>query len=233
MMRRDRILLAVVAVVATLGAFWFVALAPKREELRTVDTQIAAAQQELTDAAQRTEALEAARRSYGADATAVAVLGKAVPADDQIAALLFQLDAAAGQSHVKLKSMTPSSAPAVGGAAPAAAAQPGVTEISLQLSFEGRFPDLRHFLERIHGYTRVRGESVRVRGRLLNVKAVQLSTGSASGGIEATVGATAYVEAPVAPATAPAAGAATPAGEPAAGAPAAPPTQVAAIGAGG
>ena len=170
--------------------------------------------------------MRAAQRSYGEDAAAVATLGKALPTDDQTASLLYQLDAAAGRSHVVLKSIAPS-----GATTAATATLPvGVTEVSLALTFAGRFADLQRFLARVRDATSVHGDAVRVRGRLLAVKTLQMTTDTAHPGrVEANLEAAAYL-ATAAPPAAPAASGAPPVSSTAS---AAPPTQAAMIGAGG
>src|SRR6185312_11464918 len=52
MSRRDTYIVTVVAVLGVLGAFWFLALSPKREKLSAVDKDVAEAQQTLDQAKQ-------------------------------------------------------------------------------------------------------------------------------------------------------------------------------------
>jgi len=229
---RDRILAIVVAMAAVLGGAWFGLLAPKRAESAKVADQIVAAEGELAAADQLTAQALAAQKSYAQDAAAVARLGQAVPADEQTASLLYQLDSAAGNSKVKLESISPTTT-AVPGAAAAGAPglPPGVTELSLALSFSGRFADLQRFLRRAHSNTSVNGEAIRVQGRLLSIKSVQLTPRDDDNGrVSATVQAVAYVATPAAPAAAPT----TPGSPPPPTASSGPPaTQPAMIGAGG
>jgi hypothetical protein len=214
-----------------IGGAWFGLVGPKRAESRDVAAQIDAARSELATATEQTRAAEAAQDNFGEDTAAVATLGKAVPDDDQTASLLYQLDAAAGDSRVELTSITPSVGAAEGAATAVNPALPaGVTEVSLSLSFSGRFADLQRFLRRAHGSTSVRGDDVRVRGRLLSIRDVQL-TPVAGGRVTATVQAAAYMAAPEAASAAPA-GEQPPAPDESTAA-TAPPTQPAMIGAGG
>ena len=85
MTRRNSILLVAVAAVALVGAYWMLALAPKREEAAAVDKQIAAKQATLAQAEAEVASYEAARTNYRANYSMVARLGKAVPADDDVA----------------------------------------------------------------------------------------------------------------------------------------------------
>jgi Tfp pilus assembly protein PilO len=226
MTARDRILVAVMGVAVVLGGFWFMALGPKRAESSKIRTEVTAVRAQLAEATSRTAQAEEAQRSYGADSAAVAKLGKAVPADEQTDALLYQLDAAAGRSHVQLKSISPSVVdPSVAGVSTLPA---GVTELSLSLSFEGRFADLQRFLRRVQSAATVEGDAIRVRGRLLTIKGVTLTPDPQTGRVQAVVTAAAYAAAPAAPPATSAAPAAPPAT-----ASTAAPTQPAMIGAPG
>ncbi len=105
MTRRDRIALTVVVAVAALAAYWFLLLAPKRDEAAAVQGQLTQQQQRLQTAQSDLSASQAARASYAANYTAVAQLGKAVPADDDVPSLVYQLDSTAGSSSVNFQSI--------------------------------------------------------------------------------------------------------------------------------
>ncbi|MCW2966391.1 MAG: hypothetical protein JWM71_163 [Solirubrobacteraceae bacterium] len=237
---RDRLIVAVLGMLAVVAAAWFLAVAPKRQQADNLAKQVAAAQRQRDDVSRQAQGAAAARHSYDTDAAALATLGEALPTDDQTASLLYQLDAAAGRSRVQLKSITPSSGTAAAPATPAVTTTSlpaGVAEVPVSLTFEGRYADFERFLRKVRSYTDVRGKRIAVRGRLLNVKSVQLTVlPSKAGQISATVDASVYVVSATAPSTAtagtpaPGTSASTPA--PASGSPV-PPTTPAAIGAGG
>jgi hypothetical protein len=125
---RDRIALTVVVVMALLGAYWFLLLGPKRGEASQLKRQVEQQETRLQTARQTVAAAQQARTSYPANYAAVARLGKAVPADDDIPSLLYQLDKTAkgnGADFRLIKLLGGSSgAPAPVAAAPAAG-QPG------------------------------------------------------------------------------------------------------------
>jgi type II secretory pathway pseudopilin PulG len=128
---RDRTVLIVVGLLAVLGGFWFLAIGPKRKEAADVSTQVTAAQTRL-DAAQASAAsAQAARKRYNDDYATVARLGKAVPVDDDMPSLVYQLESTAHANHVDFRSIkltstgTPASAPT--GAAAAVASATGNT----------------------------------------------------------------------------------------------------------
>ena len=121
MTARDRLILMVLAVVGLLAGFWFLALAPKREEAKSLSQQIATEQQRL-DAARTTAATaRQAKERYDSDYAVVAQLGKAVPTDDGVPSLISQLQAAAKGSKVDFVSVN------VGGGDSAAAATSATT----------------------------------------------------------------------------------------------------------
>ena len=130
MTSRDRIVVLIVAAVALLGAFWFLALSPKRKDATDLGAKISEAQQRLDTARQSVQTATAARKRYDIDYAAIARLGKAVPADDDVASLVYQLNHASQDSHIDFRSIklassgasTPAAAPAVAQAAAVASA---------------------------------------------------------------------------------------------------------------
>ena len=105
MTARDRSVLIVVAMLGVLGAFWFLAISPKRKEASDVAAEVAAAQTRF-DAAQASAAsADAARKQYSTDYATVARLGKAVPVDDDMPSLVYQLSHTAKVNHVDFRSI--------------------------------------------------------------------------------------------------------------------------------
>ena len=127
---RDRIALTVVVSVALVVSFWFLLLGPKRGEASRLGRQVAQQETRLQTARQTVAAAQQARASYPANYAAVARLGKAVPADDDIPSLLYQLDSTAKANGadfrlVKLVGGAPGAAPAAAPAGGQPAQQPG------------------------------------------------------------------------------------------------------------
>jgi Tfp pilus assembly protein PilO len=220
MTSRDRTLLLVIAAVALLGGFWFLALKPKRSEAAALTTQITAQQQRLQTAQQTVAQGLKAKADYPRDYAAVAQLGAAVPADDDLPSLLYQLDAASHDAHVGFDSLVraaaagtgasgSATAPASGsgtaatGAAGAtsAALPPGATvgtaglaTLPFTLQFTGSYFDLQRFVGDVQGFVRANGDRVSVRGRLLTVDGISLVPGAKDlSKITAKVVATAYL----------------------------------------
>jgi hypothetical protein len=127
---RDRTVALVVAAVALLGAFWFLALSPKRKDASDLGAKITEAQQRLDTARQSVATATAAQKRYDVDYAVIAKLGKAVPADDDVASLVYQLNHVSQDAHIDFRSIklnssgatAPPPAPAVAQAAAVASA---------------------------------------------------------------------------------------------------------------
>ena len=213
-MTRDRIAISVVAAAVVLAGFWFAILAPKRDDVHRADAALAT-QRDRLDRAQATAAnARAARASYNADYSAVVMLGKAVPAEDELPSLLYQIDGSARGANVDFSSITSGTGGAAAGAAgsptptPATPTTTGAgsatapTPVPLSFVFSGSFADMEHMLAQVHDFVRPSGSGVDVSGRLMSVDDISLQP--ASGGlarVQATVSASAYtMPAPTTPA---------------------------------
>jgi hypothetical protein len=227
--RTNKILIAAVAAVAVLAAYWFLVLSPKRAELTKLDGDIASKEQELSTAQSTLATYRKAKDGYASNYTTVVRLGKAVPQDDDTRSLLVQLDDAAGRSGVDFRTME------VGDGSTAAAAKPtaagatapppgavvgtaGFNVMPLKFSFRGSFFNMSQFFSRLEHFVTVRNERIRVTGRLMRVESITLKpdqTGFPR--LRAEIGASTYLI----PATEGLTAGATPAG-PKSGTPAAP-----------
>jgi type II secretory pathway pseudopilin PulG len=102
---RDRTVLIVVGILALLGGFWFLAIGPKRKEATDVSAQVSSAQSRLDTAQASAASAESARKQYSTDYATVARLGKAVPVDDDMPSLVYQLSHTAKVNHVDFRSI--------------------------------------------------------------------------------------------------------------------------------
>lgn len=114
MRARDRMVLAVAGGLMVLAAFWFLALAPKREDAAALVEAIAQAEKRRDAATTSAAMADQARAGYSRDYATVARLGKAVPIDDDVASLLYQLEITARAHDVDFRGvqLTPAAAPA-------------------------------------------------------------------------------------------------------------------------
>lgn len=227
---RDRTVVVVLAVAAVLAAVWFGVVSPRRAELGQLRQQDSQARTLRDTAVSQAAAGLAAKKTYAKNLAALAELGKAVPATDDTASLLYQLQDAAGHAKVTLTAVTPggaapgvtpaapapvtpapataapatgaTAAPATGAAAPAAAtAAPGAQAVPISLTFQGSYVDLQAFLRRIERFATLRHEAIAVRGRLVAVNSIDLTTQPGARLVSAIISATAYTAAAPSPAT--------------------------------
>jgi hypothetical protein len=215
--RTNKILLAVVATVGALSAFYFLALAPKREEIAKLDSDIAAKTAELKQARLTLADYEKAKGSYKRNYATLARLGKAVPADDDVRSLLVQLETAADRTGVDFEKIelgtglgagTPTTTPSsttekpTSELAPAPGAVPvagGVlSAMPFNFTFTGGFFDLSSFFSKLEHFVTVKNKRLDATGRLLRLESVAI-TPAATGfpAMQAQIGAATYIVPPV------------------------------------
>ncbi len=122
MTRRDRTVIIVVLALALIAGYWFLLLAPKRKEAADLQQQVSQTAQRYQTAQSSIASGLAARREYASNYGAVARLGEAVPTDDNVPSLVYQLDSAARAANVDFRSVKLVQASGVAAAAPAAPA---------------------------------------------------------------------------------------------------------------
>lgn len=110
----DRAILAVLAVVGVVAAFWFLMLSPKRAELSELDREVAALEASVAEQEQLAVLAERAKDDYRRNYQRLIVLGKAVPGDDDAASLMVQTSSLAREAQIDFRTLTL----ADGGAAP-------------------------------------------------------------------------------------------------------------------
>jgi hypothetical protein len=212
---RDRLVVAVLALVALCVGGWFLLLSPQHDEASGLGNQIATLRQQRASALADIAAGLQARHSYAHDYATVARLGAAVPDDDSVASLLVQIQQSASASRIDFRSLkigqasaasvAPPSVPVAGGAtttqASAATLPPGAAvgtagfpTMPFSFQFAGSFFHLSNFIGRLQHYLVVRNRSLAVSGRFMTLDGIGLS--AAPQGfprIEASVAATTYL----------------------------------------
>ncbi|UUY02631.1 hypothetical protein LRS13_18330 [Svornostia abyssi] len=203
MTRQDRTVIMVVICVVLAAAGWFLLIKPKRADVADVKTQVEQAQVAADDAAAKAAAAQGARAEYSKDYASVVRLGKAVPVQDDVASLVYQLESTAEDTGVDFRAVTvtegaaaaPSSESSEGSTESAGTLPGEVTQIPVTLTFDGGYFAMTRFLRQIDRYTLIRkdGDEIDVRGRLLAVNTVKLTPGSKGfPDVQAEVGVTAY-----------------------------------------
>jgi hypothetical protein len=205
----NRVIVAMLGVVAIAIAFWMLLLSPKKEEVSKLDKQVA--QQEASLSLHRAEVQSglAAEKEFPAEYQQLVVLGKAAPAEDDTASLLVQINAIAAKSKVRFETFV--LAPASGGEAEAPEAPPppapgetvsypSPTEVSAStmplgaaigpaglavmpytLTFRGSFFHVADFIHGLDALVKTRSEEVDVTGRLITINGFTLAPDSNMG----------------------------------------------------
>ncbi len=93
----------VVAVLA--AAFWILALSPKHQQASDLSAEIESQQAALAEAQSRVAEATVAKTEFSSDYRQLVVLGKAVPATDETASLLVDVNRIADRAHVRFESL--------------------------------------------------------------------------------------------------------------------------------
>jgi Tfp pilus assembly protein PilO len=174
--KNKTLLIAVVATAAAMAAFWFLALAPKREEAAALNDKIAAKETELATAQATLAGYRKSKDNYGSNYATVVRLGKAVPEDDDIRSLLVQLDAEAGGTNVDFRTVEIGGGANAGAAAadPAASGTAGFETTAFAFTFKGTYENLQQFMARMERFVNLRNEKMNVTGRLLRLETIDM-----------------------------------------------------------
>jgi Tfp pilus assembly protein PilO len=101
----NRLLIAGAALLAVIGGFWFMLLAPKREESTAIAGKVDRLEAQVTQVRQQADAAEEAKSGFADDYEQLVLLGKAVPGDDDTASFLVQLDQIASRSGISFRAL--------------------------------------------------------------------------------------------------------------------------------
>jgi hypothetical protein len=101
MTNRDRKILLALIPIVLIVAYWFLLLAPKRQEAGKVRDELSQAQAVRDTAQQKASQLAGAKRSFAADYATVIRIGKSIPTSVDMPSLLVQLDRAARGTGIK------------------------------------------------------------------------------------------------------------------------------------
>jgi type II secretory pathway pseudopilin PulG len=207
--RRDQTVLAVVVVVAAIAAAWLLVISPKRDQASKLQGQIQTTQSSLNSARSEVAQAQAARSSFRGSYSELVRLGEAVPTDDNVPSLIYEIQSAANATRVNFDSLTvnPSGAAASTPAAPPAGSTtattpaPPTTPASTSapptlppgvsvgpagfpvepftFSFQGNFFHLANFFGRLEHFVQASNRRISVTGRLLSLEAINLTPGAA------------------------------------------------------
>jgi type II secretory pathway pseudopilin PulG len=210
---RDRIVLMVVLAVAAVAATWMLVIQPRRAQASKLGAQVSSEQSQLDSARTQVAQGEAARRQFASNYTQLVRLGEAVPADDDVPSLIYQIQGAASKTRVDFRTLqvtagsgsssSPSSSSS-SSASSSAALPPGVAvgpagfpAEQFQFQLQGNFFTLSSFFNRLQQFVVPGKNELSIRGRLMTINAINF--GAAPQGfpqITATVSATTYLVQP-------------------------------------
>ncbi|HTP20786.1 MAG TPA: hypothetical protein VMJ65_14340 [Solirubrobacteraceae bacterium] len=219
MTARDRIVIMVVLAVGAVVAAWFLVVSPKRSQASSLNTQITSEQSQLSAAQQQVAAGVSARKTFAGQYAELAKLGEAVPPDDDIPSLIYQVQSAAQSSHVSFRglqltgggsssSSTPSTSSSSGGSSSSTAATPqlppgasvgaaGLPTEQFTITLTGNYFNLSTFFNKLEGFVVMNKGTLTIRGRLMSINAITLTPGPTGfPQISATVSATTYIVPP-------------------------------------
>jgi type II secretory pathway pseudopilin PulG len=211
---RDRAVILIVCVLAAVAGSWLLVIQPKRGQAAKLGDQVNAAQSQLDSARAQVAQGEAAKSSFASSYTKLVRLGEAVPSDDNMPSLIYQLQSAASTTGVDFRSLTLN--PAGSGGSPAtpepsssasaaqavtAALPPGATVgpagfpiEPFTFTFRGNFFHVSDFFGRLQRFVIANNQQVSVSGRLMTLNAISLGPGpDGFPQITATIWATTYL----------------------------------------
>lgn len=194
----NRLIVAILVVVALAVAFWMLALSPKREQASELGEKVEREEAALVENRQLLAAAEAARREFPADYEKLVALGKAVPADDEAASLIVDLHAIADKAGIRFQEISlesggeaaesPEGPPVGTEPAPptevAASLLPlgasvgggGLAAMPYKLTFTGRYGKVEDFISGIDSLVDSTPRGVEVDGRLITINGFSLET---------------------------------------------------------
>lgn len=204
MTARDRIALMVITVVVVLGGAWVKVVSPERKQATKAASEVSAANAQLQSVEGQLASARSAQSSYANAYASLVELGKAVPPQPEVPALVFQLSAAAHIKDVSFASISNTisgSASSSSSSAAPKAAGPATTftPLPFTLGFEGGFHQLAGLLEDVEGFTKSASSGkLDITGRLLTIQGLKLGPGgpstasTGSSPLVGTIAATAY-----------------------------------------
>jgi hypothetical protein len=185
---RDRNVLMVVALLAAIAASWMFVISPKRDQAAKLSAQLSAAQTQLTTLRSQLVAGQAAKREFATSYASIARLGEAVPADDNVPSLIYQIQSAASRSRVDFRALqlngAGGAAPTTPGTAASTSLPPGATQGTgafstepFSFTFQGNFFHLSDFFGRLQKFVVATSGQIAVRGRLMTLDSISLTAG--------------------------------------------------------
>lgn len=150
--------------VVVLGAGWFLGVSPKREDAKSLETQVVAAQSEL---AQKRADLARPSASIRVRPGDLYRLSKALPDASDQATVLLDIDNLATKNKLSFGSISPQ----------AVVAGANYLKQPFNVTVEGRFKDVSRFLGDVRKLVKVKKGTLDVAGRVYAIDQVTLGEG--------------------------------------------------------
>lgn len=194
----NKLVFAMLTVVALAAAFWLLALAPKRDEASKLEKAVERQQATLAQDRQALLVAETARTDFSEDYRRLVVLGKAVPGDDDVASLIVELQAISKRADLRFNEFSLTGAGQEGetGSTPAPGTEPapptevaasllplgaeigpaGLATMPYKLTFTGRFFHVADFIAGLDKLVDAKNATVSVDGRLMTINGFSLAS---------------------------------------------------------
>jgi Tfp pilus assembly protein PilO len=182
--------LAVVLIVVAAAAFWLLLLSPKRDKASELSAQVAAAKSSLSTERARAEEGLVAKKKFRGDYQQLLLLGKAVPAESEVASLLVELNAlgrSASTPLLGLENKADESSPettSTGAPTETTVAQEpplgskvgpaGLRAMPLKLAYAGGYFPLVELMKNVNGMVTTKDGRVAANGRLVTINSFVL-----------------------------------------------------------
>lgn len=209
----------VVAMLAIAGlavAFWFLLLGPRRDEAKELGQQVEQVEAALAQHRAEVAAGAQARARFPRDYQRLVVLGKAVPAGDDVGSLLVQVNRLAAKAGGSFRNISLTASG--GGAVPEAAGKPaspteaeasllplgasigpaGLGVMPYSITLDGDFFEIADFIAGLDSLVKTKGGEVKVNGRLLTIDSFKLAADRDRGfpALEGSFSVTSYLTPP-------------------------------------
>lgn len=215
MTARDRTVIIVALAIAAIVAGWFFVVSPKRSQASSLGSQVTSEQSQLATVSSQVAAGKAAEGAFATQYAQLAKLGEAVPPDDDVPSLIYQVQNAAQATGVKFQglqlnpgtsspSSSSSSSSGSSSSAPAASAAQlppgaavgaaGLPTEQFTFTIDGSFFSLANFFNRLDNFVVSRNNQLLISGRLMTLNAISLAPGgNGFPQMNATISATDYI----------------------------------------
>ncbi|HEY4827997.1 MAG TPA: hypothetical protein VIH85_14580 [Solirubrobacteraceae bacterium] len=215
MTARDRTVIIVALAIAAIVAGWFFVVSPKRNQASSLGSQVTSEQSQLATVSSQVAAGKAAEGAFANQYAQLAKLGEAVPPDDDVPSLIYQVQNAAQAAGVKFEglqlnpgtssssSSSSSSSGSSSSSTAASAAQlppgaavgaAGLPTEQFTFTIDGSFFSLANFFNRLDNFVVSRNNQLLISGRLMTLNAISLAPGgNGFPQINATISATDYI----------------------------------------